>query len=320
MPLIDMPLEELKLYRGISPRPEDFNEYWGAAMEEMRNIDPAVQLVESNFQSNSAQCFDLYFTGVSGSRIHAKYIKPKDRLKRAPAVLEFHGYSGSSGDWVSKLPFVLEGFHVFSMDCRGQGGTSEDRSIVKGNTLNGHIIRGLSDKPEKLLYRSIFLDTAELAEIVMSMDEVDENKIAVTGGSQGGALTLVCGALVPGINRLAPAYPFLSDYRRVWEMDLAENAYRELRDYFRKFDPMHEHEEDIFNRLGYIDIQNLADRIEGRVMMATGLMDSVCPPSTQFAAYNKIKSKKSMVLYPDYGHEELPGWRDEIYNFFKEMG
>jgi cephalosporin-C deacetylase len=44
-------------------------------------------------------------------------------------------------------------------------------------------------------------------------------------------------------------------------------------------------------------------------------MDQICPPSTQFAAYNKITGKKNMVLYPDYGHEGLPGASDKISTF-----
>ena len=53
--------------------------------------------------------------------------------------------------------------------------------------------------------------------------------------------------------------------------------------------------------------------------MATGLMDNVCPPSTQFAAYNKMTCKKSQVIYPDFGHERLPGWSEITYEFMAEM-
>ena len=89
----------------------------------------------------------------------------------------------------------------------------------------------------------------------------------------------------------------------------------EIREFFRKFDPLHRREEEIFTRLGYIDVQNLCPRIRAEVRMITGLMDTICPPSTQFAAYNKIKSKKSMTLYPDYGHEMIPQTGDEIFQF-----
>ncbi len=53
--------------------------------------------------------------------------------------------------------------------------------------------------------------------------------------------------------------------------------------------------------------------------MGTGLMDTVCPPSTQFAAYNKIKSPKDVVIYPDFGHEHLPGFDDMTYQFMLGM-
>ena len=138
------------------------------------------------------------------------------------------------------------------------------------------------------------------------------------GGSQGGGLTLACAALEPRIKLLAPVFPFLSDYRRVWEMDLAKDAYEELRLYFRSFDPTHEREDEIFRKLGYIDVQYLAPRIQGEVMMAVGLMDTVTPPSTQFAAYNKIVAKKRLVVYPDFGHEHLPGNDDKTISFFQE--
>lgn len=316
MPIFDLPLEKLKEYQGINPQPFDFDDYWTRALNEMRAVDPNIKLVEAEFQTNFAECFDLYFDGVRGARIHVKYLKPKNIDKKHPAILIFHGYTSNAGDWTDKLAYVAQGFSVFAMDCRGQGGISEDVGGVKGNTLHGHIIRGLDDNPDNLLFRHVFLDTAELASIAMNMAEVDNNRVYVTGGSQGGALTLACASLEPRIKRLAAVYPFLSDYKRVWELDLAKDAYQEIRDYFRLFDPAHTQEDEIFRKLGYIDIQNLVNRIKGDVLFVTGLMDTICPPSTQFAAYNKIKSNKRMIIYPDYGHEfPLPGINDEIFKF-----
>jgi cephalosporin-C deacetylase len=98
-------------------------------------------------------------------------------------------------------------------------------------------------------------------------------------------------------------------------MDLAKDAYFELNDYFRRYDPRHEREDEIFTKLGYIDIQFLAPRIKAEVLMQTGLMDTLTPPSSQFAAYNKITSKKKVLFYPDFGHEEAPGHWDIILEF-----
>ena len=86
-----------------------------------------------------------------------------DYWDSALTEMMFHGYSMNSGDWLDKLPYVAAGFTVAALDCRGQGGRSEDPGGVQGWTLNGHIVRGLSDDPTKLLYRAIFLDTVAIA-------------------------------------------------------------------------------------------------------------------------------------------------------------
>ena len=46
-----------------------------------------------------------------------------------------------------------------------------------------------------------------------------------------------------------------------------------------------------------------------------GLKDEACPASTQFAAYNRLKTEKQLMLYPDFGHEGLPGFIDECVMF-----
>jgi cephalosporin-C deacetylase len=319
MPLIDKPLSELWLYQGINPRPEDFDNYWAGALAELDEIDPRVELRPAPFQTPFAECFDLFFTGVGGSRVHAKYLRPIRTVEPRPAVLQFHGYSGDSGDWTEKLGYIGLGFCVAAMDCRGQGGISEDLGAVRGNTLKGHIIRGLDDDPAKFLFRQIFLDTVQLGKIVGSFEEVDPDRMGAMGASQGGALTLACAALLPSLKRAAPVYPFLCDYQRVWEMDLCEGPYEELKIYFRRYAPTHARERDVFTKLGYIDIQNLAPRIKATVMMGCGLMDEICPPSTQFAAYNKITSEKEVVIYPDYAHEQLPGFADRTFQFLSKL-
>ena len=317
--MIDKPLRELRKYQGINPKPADFDDYWDKALAEVRQVDSQVELKPAKFTAPFAECFHLFFTGVGGSRIHAKYMRPKQSSVPHPAILWFHGYGGASGDWSEYLNYVALGFSVAALDCRGQGGLSEDLGSARGTTFKGHILRGLDDAPEKLAFRQIFLDTAQLAKIVSGFPEVDPDRLGAAGGSQGGALCIACAALVPEIKRLVPIHPFLSDYQRVWEMDLNVNAYEELKYYFRILDPLHQREQETFTKLGYIDIQHLAPRIQGNVLMAITLMDSICPPSTQFAAFNKIKSAKEAVIYPDYAHERLPGFHDKTFEFLAQL-
>ena len=217
--LIDKPIEELRVFQGRNECPEDVDEYWDRSLAEMEKLGVGYELVPAAFQlPGQAEFFHLYFTGMQGARIHCKFARPVKREGKLPAVLRFHGYSGDCGSFSSLAGYALQGFVIAAMDCRGQGGQSEDIGRVKGGTLYGHIVRGLDgESPDMLYFRNVFLDCAQLARIVMAMEDVDETRVGATGGSQGGGLTLACAALTPGLNRAAPCVPFLCDYRRVWE-------------------------------------------------------------------------------------------------------
>src|SRR5689334_22843563 len=127
MPIIDKPLSELRTYTGRNPRPADFDAFWDKSIAEMKALGTKHELVPASFTAAGADCFDLYFTGVGGSRIHAKYLRPKNAPQRHPAIVQFHGYSGNCGDWFDKLAWVAQGFSIAALDCRGQGGSSQDR-------------------------------------------------------------------------------------------------------------------------------------------------------------------------------------------------
>ena len=305
MPMLDMSVEKLRVYRGITPCPEDFDAFWDDSLKEMRAIDAQVTFEEAAFHSPGVRCCDLWYTGAHGARIHANFACPEKKDgKKHPGLLLFHGYTGAAPNFLSMLPYAYAGFFVAAMDVRGQGGKSQDPGISLNPSVYGHIVRGiLEDDPKKLFFRDVFLDAAQLAGILMDMEEVDEKRVACTGGSQGGGLSFACAALDERIALCVPKVPWLCDYKRTFEMDLDVNAYQGIRDYFRHFDPLHEKEDWFFTRLGYIDNQNLAHRIRAKVVMVTGLLDNICPPSTQFAAYNRIESEKEVWLMPDYKHE-----------------
>ena len=315
--LTDKPLSELWTYKGSNPKPADFDEFWNRALAEVAATDPALRLerAAAPLHPRDVELFDLWFTGVGGARIYAKYVRPKKIPAKLPTVLEFHGYSASSNDWSGKLRYPGEGVAIASMDCRGQGGRSEDLGGAKGNTLIGHLVRGLGDSPEKLYYRNVFLDTVQLARVVMSLDETDASHIASTGGSQGGGLALACAAFVPEVARCCAVFPFLSDYQRTFEMEVATYPYSEIREYMRRFNVHGETTEAIFERMGYIDVHHLAPRIKAECLVVLANMDTLVPPSTQFAVYNCIEAPKRHVLYPYHGHEGLPYVDDRTFDF-----
>jgi len=315
----DMPFDELLTYQGSTPRPGDFDEYWARGLTDLAAVPADVEITPAEFQTPYARCSHLWFTGTGGARVHAKLLQPVAATEPHPAVLQFHGYTGSSGDWVSKLPYVALGHTVAALDVRGQGGLSVDEIPVAGWSMATYLLRGVDDAPDNLLYRHLYLDTARLAQIVLDLPEVDADRVGATGYSQGGGLTIAAAALEPRIKLAAPVYPFLSDYRRAWELDLEKAPYDEITEYFRKRDPMHLREDEVFTRLGYVDVQHLAPKVRAATTLTVSLNDRTCPPSTQFAAYNKLTAPKSYRVYPDYQHEPLPGTDDAIYSLMATL-
>ena len=307
---IDERIAELKQYTGCNPCPDDFKEFWDRGLCEVYNIDPCLQMIPAEFQLPEVECFHLRYNGTHGGCVYAKYLRPRYSIAPHPAVLSFHGYGTNSGDWTSLLPYVAAGFSVAAMDCRGQTGLSVDGDITSGPTIRGGIIKGLLDDPEKLLFRNIFLDTVQLYRVISNLPEVDAHRVGVTGTSQGGGLSLACAALVPEIKIAVVLYPFLSDYKMGWDLDAQNSAFFELKPFFRQIDPTHQREDEFFEKLGYIDVHNLAPYIRASTHMAITMLDVSVPAPTQFAVYNNIQASKTLTIYKDYGHEEIRGYAD----------
>ncbi|MBR2477009.1 MAG: acetylxylan esterase [Clostridia bacterium] len=320
MAAFDMPKDKLFTYMGISPCPDDFDKFWDDALAELDTFDPNPEFIPAeDFSCKSADCYDLFFTGTKGARIHAKFIKPKNIEGKIPAVIAGHGGSSQSGSWNRNLKFTAEGMAIARLDCRGQGGISEDTGIYKGNNTYYYYTRGLEDEnSHNLYYRDVFLDSVLLTRIIMNLPYIDKEKISVIGGSQAGALSIVTAALVPEVKLALIQYPYLCDFKRGWSIEHPE-SYSGIRDFFKDRDPMHLKEDIYFNRLGYIDMQNFAHKINCEVLMATGLMDATCPPSTQFAFYNKLNCKKDVIFFPEYGHIYLRGWEDIAFKKLMEF-
>jgi cephalosporin-C deacetylase len=317
MPTLDMPLEKLEKYTGCTPRPDDFWDFWDRQAEKVK-AEPIEYSMEASEipHAKDTEFYDIRMKGIGGGELIVKYIKPVCE-QQVPVVLQFHGYPGSSRGWFELASFAGMGMAVLAMECPGQGGRSQDMGGRKGTTASDHIIMGLDGPVEDMYYVQTFLDTCLVVRLAKSLPGLDSSRIYVNGASQGAALGLVCTALNPeSVRRCAALYPFLSDYRRVWEMDRDVIVYDGLKYYTRWFDPAGERLDETFTRLGYIDVQNFVERITCPVLCGTGLMDDTCPPSSQFAVFSKIRAPKKHFIFPEYGHEEIAAFDDKLISFF----
>jgi cephalosporin-C deacetylase-like acetyl esterase len=200
---------------------------------------------------------------------------------------------------------------ILSFNVRGHGNSQED---VKGIPQNLWV-RGLGDK-DGYFYQGAYADCVRAVDFLVSRPEVDANRIGITGGSQGGGLSLATAALDPRIRLCAPDIPFLCDWRRYFRTTLMTDQWSEV-DAWIKADGSRSLETTL-RTMSYFDTLNLVDRIRCPVFMGVGLQDDVCPPATIFAVYNRITSSKEVRVYPEAQHWVGAPHDQERYRWIRE--
>ena len=316
-------IEALSDYHGLTPLPEGFDAFWEERMAEADAVPLEWEVVQAHEVPSFDTCeyLDLWFVGMGGARIYAKYVRPT-LPGPLPLVLQFHGYPGASRSFFEQSSFAGMGCALIAMDNPGQGGLSEDVGGFKGTTVAGHLVAGVDGEPKDLYYVRLYQDVRILCRIVRAMGEqglFDLSRIYVNGASQGGGMGIACCALNNDlIAKACILYPFLSDYRKVYELGADEIAYEGIRYYARWFDPDGTREDEWFGKLAYVETNHFAHLVKCPVLFGTGLADTVCPPETQCAVYNDLSCEKQRLLYPGFGHEEIQEFDDQILAFLGE--
>jgi len=297
MPSIDMPLEQLRQYKPALYRQPDFESFWESTTAEAIEQPLNAELIPYNLPLVGLQAYAVRFDGFAGGRLAGWYLRPTSRGK-FPGVCMYHGYSGRGARLLEMAPFAAQGMCVVSMDCRGQNGDSQDISGVEGGHALGWMTKGIRD-PQQYYYRYVYADAVRALELLARREEVDEKRLAVTGGSQGGGISLAVAALSERPALALPDMPFLCDFPR--GMTVAPfGPYAEITNYLRSSPTQYEQ---AMRTLSYFDCMNLAPWITCRTLIANSLWDDVCPPSTIFAVYNHITAEKQMEIYPFHKHE-----------------
>jgi cephalosporin-C deacetylase len=302
--LFDLPLDQLKTY--LPPRTEkpDFDDFWARTLAAARQypIGAVFTPVETGMQL--LDTFDVTYNGYGGQPIKAWLILPRQRSGPLPCVVEYTGYGGGRGHPLDWLFWPNAGYATLAMDIRGQGsswriGDTPDLEVDGGNPqYPGFMTRGVL-KPDTYFYRRVFTDAVRAVEAARTHPAVDPRRVAITGGSQGGGITLAVAGLVPDLSASLADVPFLCHYRRATEI-VDTHPYAEIGLYCQRH---RDKIETVFSTLSYFDGMNFAARAKSPALFSVGLMDEICPPSTVFAAYNHYAGPKQIRVW-QYNHHE----------------
>ena len=308
----DLPIAELRAYVPNLPVPADIDAFWAMTLAEARAHDLAATFEPVDSGLTTIETLDVTYGGFGGSPIRGWLHLPATRSGPLPAVVEYVGYGGGRGLAHERTLWAAAGYAHFVMDTRGQGSTwsvgdTPDPDAIGGPAHPGFMTQGILD-PATYYFRRVYIDAVRAVEAVRSHPAVDPTHVAVTGGSQGGGLTLAVAGLVDGLVAAMADVPFLSDFPRSITLK-DEDPYAEIGRYLKAH---RDHVERVAATLAYFDVAILGRGASAPALFSVGLMDEICPPSTVYAAYNHYGGPKEIREYPFNDHEGGQGFHEVV--------
>lgn len=185
-------------------------------------------------------------------------------------------------------------------------------SLARGG-LSGYPTFGL-DSRERFYYRRVYTGTLRANDFLTSLPQWDGRNLGVTGGSQGGALTIVTAALDRRVTRLAAYYPALSDVTGY--LHGRAGGWPHM---FRASEgPNAQRDEAKITTTRYYDVVNFARRVTAPGLYSWGFNDETCPPTSMYSAYNVITAPKRLTLAYDTGHRSTQEQVDDVNDWLAD--
>ena len=273
-------------------KPDDFDQFWDEVLSQVAEIPLDPETVEDPLRtSDDIETYQVFYNSLDNVRIAAWYCLPRERSGSLPAMIVVPGYQSDPGipkDWARR------GYAALSIAPRGKL-----RSNSQFNPgYPGLLTFGIVDR-NTYSYRGFYVDAWRGVDYLLSRDEVDSDRIGVSGSSQGGGLTITTSAMRPEIKAASAGAPYLVGYMDAIELT-STYPYQEINDYLR----LHPGSvKAVEQTLAYFDGISFADKITCPIIVNIGLQDNVCPPETGYSLFRDIGSEdKRLYTYDGHGH------------------
>lgn len=281
--------------------PSDFDAFWAKTLKQAAKVPMEVEIVPLPEKSSDKVKVSMVKiqSYEKGNYIYGYLQEPNDGLKH-PVMLH---PPGAGVKRINPTPwFAQEGFITLTIGINGIPMDATDEEIkAKQQELNrgDYAYIGLENK-DVYYYRKVYAGLVRCVDFLVSLPNFDGVNVGVTGGSQGGALSIVAAALDPRIDFLASFYPALCD--------LSGFAYGQRAGGWPRFlAPGSKHDinvsvDQMFETLSYYDVLNFARRIKVPGFYSYGYNDNTCPPTSVCAAINQVTAPKVIEITPSSAH------------------
>lgn len=276
--------------------PEDFEEFWNKGKEDLAKIPmkPVLTLMPERC-TDKADVYHVSINNIQG-KIYGILCKPKGAGKY-PAILHVPGagirpYYGDV--WEAEAGFVSFTIGIHGIPVNLDPVVYND---LASGALRNYNTMNMDDK-DQYYYKRVYLGCVRSVDFIENLDCFNGENIGVTGGSQGGALSIITAGLDDRIDYLAVFYPALSD--------LTGYLHSRAGGWPHLFRSNFTNKPEKIETSKYYDVVNFARFVNVPGWYSWGYNDNVCPPTSSYAAYNVIPAKKELHIFQETQHWTFP--------------
>ncbi len=290
--------------------PADFDAFWQNAKADLAKVpmDAKMTLMPERCTEKT----NVYHVNLQnykvGTRLYGILCVPKKEGKY-PAILQVPG--AGVRPYGGDISNADKGYITFQIGIHGIPVTMEPSvyTDLGAGILSGYWNYNMDDK-DRFFYKRVYMGCVRANDFITSLPQFDGVNLAVIGGSQGGALSIVTAALDSRVKSLVALYPALSDVTG----DLSGRA-GGWPHYFEKPNREWNETKAKLVTLPYYDVVNFARRLEIPGFYTWGYNDETCPPTSMYAAYNVIDAPKELFLALETGHWTFPEQTEKAYGW-----
>jgi cephalosporin-C deacetylase-like acetyl esterase len=290
--------------------PVDFVQFWDNAKAEAAKVPMDVKL--TLLPDRCTEKVNVYQASIQnyhvGTRLYGILCVPK-KAGKYPAVLKVPGagvrpYSGDVALAEKGIISLEIGIHGIPVTMDPTVYVDMSRSV-----LDGYMFYNLDDR-DRYYYKRVYLGCVRAIDFLYSLPEFDGANLGVTGGSQGGALSIVTAGLDSRVKYLAAFYPALCDL--TGNLHGRAGGWPHL---FNEANKAFNAKKDKIETSKYYDVVNFARFVKAPGQYSWGYNDVTCPPTSMFSAYNVIQAPKELFIYEETGHWTYPEQTDKLRNW-----
>lgn len=296
------------------PAPDDFDAYWKAQKDKLAKLPLNPKLAPVQNADPAIECFDVQVDCLGGAPVSGFFGRPKDaKPKSLPALLWVHGAGVASSALDNAITGAKHG--MLSMDINAHGIPNGKPQMfyddLRSGALDAYPKRGCENR-ETCYFRGMYLRLVRAMDFLCSQPQWDGKILIVTGHSQGGGQSLVAAGLDNRVTAIAAGVPAMCDHTgsaigRIsgWPKLVPNGS-------DGKPDPK------VLEASRYFDAVNFAARTKADAIVSVGFIDRICPPTTNYAAYNQLQGKKEVIQEPLMGHAAPPHIYQAFWNWIEK--